>query len=656
MRFPISLLPFLLAVSASAQPVLLLSDEPGAWPKIFGSVGIPANQATDLPVAALSKQVEAGAFAVLEGHSDYSAAVGVRQSSKRVAVRSIIDEHQPKLPIIWERTLELPVSELPASAKIFARERWTGAPMLAGWKHGKGAVLWLAAKPGPKGYERFPYLLQAATDLGLTAPLRSNRLWAFFDSSYRLRVDLDYFAEKWRKAGISALQVAGWHYNESDTERDSYLRKLIEACHKRNILVYVWLELPHVSEKFWQDHPEWREKTGIGQDAHLDWRKLMNLQNRECFRAVTGSVRSLIERFDWDGVNLAELYFESLEGIANPARFTPMNDDVRTEYQALTGIDPKTLFAADASKDAIAAFLQYRAELARRMQSEWMKEVEGMRRSRPDLDLVLTHVDDRYDTRMRDLIGADASRVLPMLEQHDFTFLIEDPATIWHLGPDRYPQIAEKYAPLTPRKDKLAIDINIVSRYQDVYPTKQQTGTELFQLVHLAAGAFPRVALYFENSILNADYPLLPASAAVFTRHETVGPKTVVETPQGVGVVWKGEALVDGKLWPVLDGSMVWLPAGAHVIEAAQRSAPVRLVDFNGELRTARVLPAGVEFSYQSSARALARLDKKPVKVEVDGEVVHLPTVGENVIVLPRGQHFVTISVEEPTKLTSAAR
>ena len=40
--------------------------------------------------------------------------------------------------------------------------------------------------------------------------------------------------------------------------------------------------------------------------------------------------------------------------------------------------------------------------------------------------------------------------------------------------------------PLTPRSDKLAIDINVVERYQDVYPTKQQTGTELFQLVHLA--------------------------------------------------------------------------------------------------------------------------------------------------------------------------
>ena len=45
-------------------------------------------------------------------------------------------------------------------------------------------------------------------------------------------------------------------------------------------------------------------------------------------------------RFDWDGVNLAELYFESLEGTANPSRFTPMNDDVRARFRAAGGFDP----------------------------------------------------------------------------------------------------------------------------------------------------------------------------------------------------------------------------------------------------------------------------------------------------------------------------
>ena len=74
---------------------------------------------------------------------------------------------------------------------------------------------------------------------------------------------------------------------------------------------------------------------------------------------------------------------------------------------------------------------------------------------------------------MRDKIGADTSKTLPLLGRHDFTFLIEDPATTWNQGPQRYPLIAARYADATPRQEKLAIDINIVERYQDVYPTKQ---------------------------------------------------------------------------------------------------------------------------------------------------------------------------------------
>ena len=63
-------------------------------------------------------------------------------------------------------------------------------------------------------------------------------------------------------------------------------------------------------------------------------------------------LKQMMERFDWDGVNLAELYFESLEGAGNPARFTPMNDDVRAEFRRDAGFDPVELFDAIDSVDS----------------------------------------------------------------------------------------------------------------------------------------------------------------------------------------------------------------------------------------------------------------------------------------------------------------
>jgi Glycosyl hydrolase-like 10 len=658
-------LALLLAHSAMAATLSyhVLGGSAASWQAVLSSIGLIAGTEQSAGVivapegtaaADWATRVEQGTILIVEGASPLAEAFGFRTVGKRVMVQSVEDVRAPELHILWQHALDLPVFEIPKDAQVFARERWQGAPLMAGLRRGKGAVLWIAASPGPDGYDRFPYLPQALADLGLTPPFQSRNLWAFFDSSYRSRVDLDYFAKKWRAAGISALHVAAWHYWERDPQADEYLRHLIEACHRNAIQVYAWFELPHVSDKFWDQHPEWREKTALLQDAQLDWRKLMNLSNPEAFQAVAAGVRDLIGRFDWDGVNLAELYYESLEGYDDPARFTPMNGDVRAEFHRAAGFDPHDLFDPASPRylarntTGLKQFLDFRAELAARQQAQWIDQIDQARRSKPQLDLVLTHIDDRFDPSMREKLGANTSRVLPLLGQHDFTFLIEDPATIWNLGPQRYAQIAARYAGLTSHQDKLAIDINVVDRYQDVYPTKQQTGAELFQLVHRAALSFPRVALYFESSIARVDLALLPAAATTVQRVQQAGEKLVVESQRGTGVAWTGPALVDGRLWPAFSRShgpgLVWLPAGVHSVEPAPANAvlPIRVLDFNGELKSARVLNSGVELTYKSSARAMAVVDPIPRSLEIDGIAV-APQCEGDVLLLPRGQHLVTL-------------
>ena len=349
----------------------------------------------------------------------------------------------------------------------------------------------------------------------------------------------------------------------------------------------------------------------------------------------------MIERFDWDGVNLAELYFESLEGAANPARFTPMNDDVRAAFRSRSGWDPIDLWTTRKDAASLRQFLDFRAGLARRMQEDWLAAVESFRQFRPDLDIVLTHVDDRFDTGMKDSIGADAARVLPLLDHHSFSFLIEDPATVWNLGPQRYPEIAKRYQPLTAHTEKLAIDINIVDRYQDVYPTKQQTGVELFELVHVASAAFPRVALYFENSILKPDLDLLAASSAVLTHYSKDHHRISVESPIDIELNWAAAgALVDGKPWPAQSPTALRLTPGPHTIEPAPKRDTIALIDLNAKLRSASESGKRIMFEYSSDSRAIARFDRKPSRVEVDGA----PIAADAVILLPRGDHRVTAS------------
>src|SRR5579872_1776905 len=382
-------------------------DDPGGWPVILSSIGLQSTARRGdvevIPAGAVStetdwaQRVDRGTILIIEGASPLAASFGFRATTQHISVQSVEDLRAPQLRIIWEKAADLLRFEIPVVgsrdvARVFSRERHEKVPLVAGFRRGSGAVLWIAAPPGPHGYDRFPYLPQALADLGLSAPFRSAHLWAFFDSSYRSRVDLDYFAPRWRQAGIAALHVAAWHYWEPDPQADEYLRRLIDACHRNGVQVYAWVELPHVSERFWNQHPEWREKTALLQDAQLDWRKLMNLTNRAAFAAAAQGVRDLVNRFDWDGVNLAELYFESLEGYNNPARFTPMNGDVRAEFQAASGIDPLDLFKPNAGAPSMARFLEFRADLARRQQAEWIAQVEDIRKTKSWLDLTLTHV------------------------------------------------------------------------------------------------------------------------------------------------------------------------------------------------------------------------------------------------------------------------
>lgn len=656
MRSRISFLGFLAVLGAPLASAKVfhhfhvVGDDAGAWPVILTSAGFTPGapgitvirQGEAAPAGQWLPAVERGGVVILEGDSELGRAVGIEATAERVAVRQIRDARAPKLPIIWQKEVNIAAFTLPPEAKVFARERWRGAPVLAGLRRGEGAILWLATPPGEQGYERYPYLIQALADLGAEPPLAARSLWAFFDTAYRLRVDVEYFADRWRQSGIAALHVAAWQHFEPDPQRDEFLRGLIAACHRRAILVYAWFELPHVSEKFWDDYPQCREKTALGQDAHLDWRKLVNLADPSCAQAVRAGVRSLLDRFDWDGANLAELYFESLEGPGNLARFTPFHPYVGSQFEKLHQV---SMAAALRDPGGLRKLLDFRSQLAYRLQREWLEELAAVRRQRRDFEIVLTQIDDRMDPSMRDALGVDSSRLLSLMEETDFTFLVEDPATIWHLGPQRYPQMWEKYRALARRPERLAVDINIVERYQDVYPTKQQTGTELFQLVHMAAGAFPRVALYFEASILPQDARFLPAAAARVRRLEKVGDRLVVESDRPVGVRWDGPAVVNGRQWPATDGKTVWLPAGPHVIESSGAFPPLRLTDFNGTLRTVSATGEGIEFSYESDSRAIAVFDKKPPAFTVDGEPTDL-AVDESaagfVVLLPAGQHIVT--------------
>lgn len=123
-------------VSPAGQPPLtttfsVLATDPGPWPQILSSIGFQPEAAADAGIlvvrpgasapAHLMERVEQGAFLILEGESTAADSFGFRPTKDRVAVINVEDVHRPKLPIIWQKAIDLPRFEIPKLAQVFAR-------------------------------------------------------------------------------------------------------------------------------------------------------------------------------------------------------------------------------------------------------------------------------------------------------------------------------------------------------------------------------------------------------------------------------------------------------------------------------------------------------------------------------------------------------
>lgn len=636
---------------------------PGGWKLLFDglnvrSVSVDEDVLVLRPNASfpqrLRERIEAGLLVVVEANPEVAARFGVEVRSGPL-VRREVDARAIDKVIVWAQEVRALEAKLPADAAVFSRDRWSNVPLMAGWKLGRGAVLWLAVPMPENAYDRLTFLPQALTSLGLDLPLTTRRTWAFFDYAYRSRTDPEYMARQWRQMGISALHAAAWYHFEPDASRDAFLRRLIEACHRNGILVFAWLEYPHVSDQFWADNPQWRDKTAQLTDAAVFWRKLMNFQNRDCVAAVKKGTDALLARFDWDGVNLAELYFESLLGPDDPAQFTPMNADFRALYRTRFGYDPVSIFEPASPNywkvngTALRQLYDIRADLNYEMHDEWLTYLSRLRtpRSGDPYALAVTNVDDLYDPRIRDFLGYDARRLLKALDRLSFTFIVQDPAVLWHLGPERYPRIAELYGQLTSQRDSLAIDVNVARRQDIAYPTERQAGTEMMRLARATNNSFPLVMYYSEFSITRPDRPLLPSASAVAELATEAGGLRV-KSPYGVGVTWSGPANVNGQAWPFQNDAYVWLPAGEFVITPRSDKPAMRLTDFNGAIRAVEEKNGIVSLIYKTTARAIAVVDKRPAVIWIDGKESAPEMLtrrdGGVAILLPAGEHWVSLA------------
>jgi hypothetical protein len=612
------------------------------------------------------REVHRGLCVITEGQSVIVAGLGIPFLKRDLFVDSIADSHHPDIPITWQEQME--VKEIdPKGLNIFCRDRVSGIPVLSGGSLGQGRFLYLGVpldKSDGWGYSRFPFFHEAVVGFFHLKPyLKRNRLMVYLDWGFHYSENPESLARRLKGYGISEVHLSSWY--DVRQCRD-FFKQFITACHEEGILVYSWLELPMVTREFWNAHPEWREKTATGEDARVDWRLLMALEIPGCMEAVKSEIKKGINAFDWDGVDEAELYFESPLGVEEPENFTPLSNVVRDDFKSRYGVDPMELFNLQSThfhkndRETLDRFFQYRSELCTRLNRELLLFVKEMRQrntGRP-VDVMLTQVDSIIDTAMRDNIAVDPDAFMQLQQELGFTLQVEDPFTLWSRGPDRYRVIGTAYRSRMAEGARLTVDVNIVNRVDTRYPTSKQTGLEFLVLLSEASSHADQVCLYAAHTPNEFDYTYAPYALAGQAhlkkndrnQYSVSSPYTVLFETETDGK----EFLVNGKPWPCVNKMGVILPSGNSVVTETSPSAEAKsrlfITDLTAEIGTCSWSGKSIILRYNDKRNVLVSLNRKSGRVFVNGREEHLPRFsGDGTVTFscPAGENEVIFFDEE---------
>jgi hypothetical protein len=619
----------------------------------------PEGRQLDGPVVqTILHDLEHGVPLLLDGDTPLAAELGVNAT----AARGEITRYR------WDRYAEDSV-RLPGglaytrfkgnpAIQALALDPKGRAPLVVSGARGQGRFIHSAIPlEPPEGmvFEYLPFLAQAIVDELHVAPtLAADNLCVYLDVGGEL--DPLAVAAQLKSWSVREVHLAAFYDSEAFRR---FTRRFITAAHLEGIAVYAWLEYPMVGEQFWKQHPAWREVTAGGQPAIMDWRYHMALEDPACLRAVVELTRHLVQDYDWDGVDFAELYVEAAPGIFKyPEDFTPMHPTFRRMFQRRYGVDPLEMFNPQSphygprDPKLRRALREYRIGLITRLTETFLDTLAQCRADKPYLQTTLTIIDAIRDPTVKERFGVDPDRLLALHEKYDFAVEIEDPYTVWNSSPDRYRVIGEHYRPRLRPGTPFSIDVNVVDRVPPGRPLNKPRGLELYELVANVAASVDLLTLFGFSTLSPDDMRLVPFVLGGQQMTSEVGDGGTVQAQRQL--YWRTDtrgrtAYLDGQEWPCLSDSQVLVPAGAHSVSTRPQTdsaAPgaLRIESITGTILGAERAGQRVTLTYESRGRCYVKLNRKPATVLCDGAsgLDKVLSDGEHVcLVLPQGKHRV---------------
>lgn len=611
--------------------------------------------------------VENGGVLVTDGRSELAERLGFRFLAQALYVSRVREMSLP-LPVYnWNPPAVINPFRAEDS-QVLCLDDASGQPLAVVRTLGRGRVLYFGTLLDPLtpfGISRFPYFPYYLKNvLQLPFPVRRANLEFYFDPGLRQKTSWERLVRRWRASGVKIIYLAAWHfYRRYRFDYDYFIR----LCHDNGIAVYAWFELPQVTPLFWDDHPQWREKTAAGDDARVGWRLAMNLFNPEARRAARDWFWRILSSHDWDGLNLAELNFDTDRGMENPGRFVPLNEDVRLEFRRRTGIEPLDFFDPDSPRHwqrdrrGFARFLDFRCELTRDLHEFFLAEAAKIASSRRrDLEVIVTALDTLLHPNVREQCGIDSRDLIALMARHRFTLQVEDPAASWLDPPDRYLKYFRAYQPLVRDPARLMFDINVVPRAGSEgrrLPSAQPMGSELATAFYYAARASGRVGLYAESTVNPFDMDMLPfvMGSDVSLSRESRGIRVDSRQPFTLVLNEAGPLpFLDGHAWPFFDKNLVFLPSGRRLLTFDRAG----LIDepglsprlaFSGDIEDLSMAGNVYRLRYVSPTPVTLAFSRPLERIRLDGRTLAVPA-DKNNLLLARGRHRLEIYTQNPSR------
>ena len=595
----------------------------------------------------LRRFLEQGGVVLTWGRTPLSEGLGVRFSGEERVVGAFVDRDYGGSAV----RLRAPrrVALFAPFGEVVAETQEGGLPLLAVGDVGTGRLVYSALPPlEPSGepiYAYLPSLLQNHCSVSPVA--RSKRLEIYFDPGLKEGVSVEDLVKRWARNGVRVVNVGAWHeYRDWTYEYD----QLIELAHQNGILVRAWLVLPFVSEKFWEQHPEWREKNLRGQDVGVDWRRAMSLVDPACREAVLAWIGSLLGKYAFDGVNVAGLAFGGTD-FEQPETLAPFSRAAREDFESAHGFDPREIWDEASprcwkrSDKGLAQWSRWRKAWTTRLHREVLRVAAS---AGGDLTLTVTVPDGCARPEAAEAAGVDVPAIFELGREWPLTFQVMDCGNARPYDERRFASILEDYGGrIDPARLAVQLDLG-----KQGAATSLLSGLALYRLLATAGGT--TVALHSEDTITDADWPFLGPALAARTSLAPLPDGMRVASEHGLRVAFDaGKNLwprLDGQPWPAVGTWEVVVPPGEHQLTFAGDEKPAaRVLDASCPILAAAAGAREIRFTYESEEHAFVLLSARPTRIEVDGKPFETAIASGQrgaSIRLPPGRHEVVAVTE----------